>query len=100
MNAAIQQLFVKQSQKGMEVFVSMMDMREWLLVKQPLDVSSSVGDIISRGGTFSIQLVALNSAQREAIIKRDRQFEETRDRRCCRYWWRRFYHGAMRLTEL
>ena len=59
----------------------MMDMREWLLVKfQPLD-ASSVGDIISRGGTFLHSARYPEFAQREGQLKGIEQLKKTRDRR-------------------
>ena len=57
MNAAIRAVVRQAISEGMEVLVSMMDTRVWLPVEiYPTD-AASVGDIISRGGTFLPLLV-------------------------------------------
>ena len=83
------QLFVKQFQKEWKFSVSMMDMREWLLVK------FSPWRLICWRYYFPwwylpsfSSLPWIRTTRRS--IKRDRAIEETRDRRCCRYWWRWF----------
>ena len=99
MNAAIRAVVRQAISEGMEVFGIYDGYAGMVAGKiEPLD-ASSVGDIISRGGTFLHSARYPEFAQREGQLKGIEQLKK-HGSRCCRYWWRWFLHGAMRLTEL
>ena len=94
------QLFVKQFPEGMEVFGIYDGYAGMVAGKiQPLD-ASSVGDIISRGGTFLHSARYPEFAQREGQLKGIEQLKKHGIEGVVVIGGDGSYHGAMRLTEL
>ena len=100
MNAAIRAVVRQAISEGMEVFGIYDGYAGMVAGKiQPLD-ASSVGDIISRGGTFLHSARYPEFAQREGQLKGIEQLKKHGIEGVVVIGGDGSYHGAMRLTEL
>ena len=87
MNAAIRAVVRQAISEGMEVFGIYNGYAGMVAGDIHQLDASSVGDIISRGGTMLHSARYPEFAGTRRSIKRDRAVEETWNRRCCRYRW-------------